>query len=301
MHKQVSFTHINLYIWFNSLQGAPEDMFLMQTHRDIILTLCCTLWKKKIIQAALKKASHAIEMHCFTLWLPLQGVWGGFIMLALSGLLTRGIISELGTSKHSGGVSFSSHWNDDVAFAWLYPCCDTVLVKDSWNSCCELPHRPTRSFQDALAFSPATSTSLEPGHSSRVPAFLVGWGHKAPQGAATLLHCVLHQKFRHHLVYIRCMPDAGVVALTWYPDALCIPTQDLLEYLPEDQELLYFDRYSRKDCKSAGRQTGHWVEHCLGERGMAEDFVYEPKAEYLVQSNFGCISLQISHLASIRC
>lgn len=175
----------------------------MQTHRGIMLALCCTLWKK-IIQA-LRNASHSMEMHCFTAWLHMQGVWGGFTVLALSEFLTRGVISELGISKHSEGVSFSSHWNDEIAFAWLYPCCDTVLVKDSWNSHCELPHRPTRSFQDALAFFPAASTSLEPSHTSRVlPAFLVGWGHKAPQGAANLLHCVLHQKSRHHLAYISC-------------------------------------------------------------------------------------------------
>lgn len=87
-----------------------------------------------------------------------------------------------------------------------------------------------------------------------VPAFLEGWGHKAPQGAANL-HCVLLQKFRHHLVNIRCMPHAGVVALTLYPDAHCIPTLDLLEYLSEDQESLYFDIYTRKDwgCMVAGR------------------------------------------------
>lgn len=156
MHKHVSFTHIDIYIWFNTL-GSPEDV---QTHRDIILILCCTLWKK-IIQA-LSNASHTMEMHCFTAWLHMQGVWGGFTVLALSGFLTRGVISELGIFKHSGGVSFSSHWNDEIAFAWLYPCCDTVLVKDSWNSHRELPHRPTRSFQDALAFSPAASTSLAP-------------------------------------------------------------------------------------------------------------------------------------------
>lgn len=146
MHKHVSFTHIGIYIWFNTL-GAPEDM---QTHRDIILTLCCTLWKK-IIQA-LSNASHTMEMH----WLHMQGVWGGFTVLALSGFLTRGVISELGIFKHSGGVSFSSHWNDEIAFAWLYPCCDTVLVKDSWNSHCELPHRPTRSISGCPGLFPSS-------------------------------------------------------------------------------------------------------------------------------------------------
>lgn len=44
MHKHISFTHIDIYIWFN-IPGAPEDKWLLQTHRDITLMLCCTLWK----------------------------------------------------------------------------------------------------------------------------------------------------------------------------------------------------------------------------------------------------------------
>lgn len=39
---------------------------------------------------------------------------------------------------------------------------------------------------------------------------------------------------------------------------------------------------SRRHRETVGRQKEHWVEHCLGERGMAEDLVYEPKAGYLV-------------------
>lgn len=150
MHKHVSFTHIGIYIWFNTL-GAPEDM---QTHRDIILTLCCTLWEK-IIQA-LSNASHTMEMH----WLHMQGVWGGFTVLALSGFLTRDVISELGIFKHSGGVSFSSHWNDEIAFAWLYPCCDTVLVKDSWNSHC--PTDPQGHFRMPWPFPQQHQPPLSP-------------------------------------------------------------------------------------------------------------------------------------------
>lgn len=61
--------------------------------------------------------------------------------------------------------------NHGLHLTVMRPHCDIMLTEVPLNSHPELSTRPTRSFQDASAFSPATSISLGPSYTSSSPGF----------------------------------------------------------------------------------------------------------------------------------
>lgn len=162
----VIYLHFIQYIWY-TLKHAHNSK--PRSHH--INTLLHSLGKAD--EAALWDVSHAIKMHCFTAWLHFEGAWESFTVLRSSGFLTRVIISELRhfQALRVGIILISLKRTGTLCLTLMGPCCNTILMKEPLNSHAERPLRPTRSFQDALAFSPAASTSLEPGHISRVQCF----------------------------------------------------------------------------------------------------------------------------------
>lgn len=85
-----------------------------------------------------------------------------------------------GASFQSQVFSSTHNWNKfaltgkkthGLHLTVMRPHCDIMLTEVPLNSHHELSTRPTRSFQDASAFSPAAATSLGPSYTSRVPCF----------------------------------------------------------------------------------------------------------------------------------